>query len=147
MIPSFKFFFSFVTKWIVFQWLIYIKSTFLLLSFQSETASKSLEITVRLIKKGKLCMPCAKNKWIEQKWGEIENQRFLSSVKNHYRKTRVFNYLGRLGNFDFFWAQNTRLRHTQLNVCEEEELPCFLYLIQIFRKNAVQTRKSILNSG
>ena len=22
--------------------------------------------------------------------------------------------------------------HTQLNVCEKEELPCFLYLIQIF---------------
>ena len=28
-------------------------------------------------------------------------------------------------------AQN-RLRHTQLNVREKEELPCFLYLIQIF---------------
>ena len=25
-----------------------------------------------------------------------------------------------------------RLTHTQLNVCEKEELPCFLYLIQIF---------------
>ena len=23
-------------------------------------------------------------------------------------------------------------KHTQLNVCEKEELPCFLYLIQIF---------------
>ena len=30
-------------------------------------------------------------------------------------------------------AQN-RLRHTQLNVCEKEKLPCFLYLIQIFTK-------------
>ena len=25
-----------------------------------------------------------------------------------------------------------KLTHTQLNVCEKEELPCFLYLIQIF---------------
>ena len=23
-------------------------------------------------------------------------------------------------------------KHTQLNVCEKEELPCFLYLLQIF---------------
>ena len=30
-------------------------------------------------------------------------------------------------------AQN-RLRHTQLNACEKEKLPCFLYLIQIFTK-------------
>ena len=27
----------------------------------------------------------------------------------------------------FFWV-----KYTQLNVCEKEELPCFLYLIQIF---------------
>ena len=30
--------------------------------------------------------------------------------------------------FFIFLAQN-RLRHTQLNVCEKEELPCFLYFL------------------
>ena len=31
-----------------------------------------------------------------------------------------------------FGHSKNRCRHTQLNVCEKEELPCFLYLIQIF---------------
>ena len=36
--------------------------------------------------------------------------------------------------FDFlkFLLPQKSLRHTQLNVCEKEELPYFLYLIQIF---------------
>ena len=33
------------------------------------------------------------------------------------------------------WTFKNRLKHTQLNVCEKEELPCFLYLIQIFELN------------
>ena len=32
---------------------------------------------------------------------------------------------------DFGHPKN-RCWHTQLNVCEKEEFPCFLYLIQIF---------------
>ena len=35
---------------------------------------------------------------------------------------------------DFGHPKN-RCRHTQLNLCEKEELPCFLYLIQIFVMN------------
>ena len=31
--------------------------------------------------------------------------------------------------------------HTQLNVCEKEELPCFLYLIQIFGSNHYLTER------
>ena len=40
-----------------------------------------------------------------------------------------------------FWNQRSlgRLRHTQLNVFEKEELPCFLYLIQISAWCADQT--------
>ena len=34
-----------------------------------------------------------------------------------------------------------RLKHTQLNVCEKEELPCFLYLIQIF--DAMQSNRNV----
>ena len=31
-----------------------------------------------------------------------------------------------------------KLKHTQWNVCEKEELPCFLYLIQIFASTFVR---------
>ena len=32
-------------------------------------------------------------------------------------------------------------KHTQLNVCEKEELPCFLYLIQIFVFTVFRTKQ------
>ena len=32
------------------------------------------------------------------------------------------------------WAFKSRLKHTQLNSCEKEELLYFLYLIQIFNE-------------
>ena len=31
-----------------------------------------------------------------------------------------------------------RLKHTQLNICEKEELPCFLYLIHIYLNRALK---------
>ena len=39
-----------------------------------------------------------------------------------------------------FWYPKNRFRHTQLNVCEKEEFPCFLYLIQIFTETSLITR-------
>ena len=33
-------------------------------------------------------------------------------------------------------------KHTQLNVCEKEELPCFLYLIQIFAPDQWLTKSN-----
>ena len=30
------------------------------------------------------------------------------------------------------WTFINKLKHTQLNICEKEELPCFQYLIRIF---------------
>ena len=35
-------------------------------------------------------------------------------------------------------------KHTQLNVCEKEELPCFLYLIQIFGAKSLKERRNPL---
>ena len=40
--------------------------------------------------------------------------------------------LQEFGHFRIMTFGPLKCRHTQLNVCEKEELPCFLYLIQIF---------------
>ena len=39
------------------------------------------------------------------------------------------------------WTSKNRLKHTQLNVYEKKELPCFLYLIQIFASHMVSEKK------
>ena len=36
------------------------------------------------------------------------------------------------------WTFKNKLKHTQLNVCEKEELSCFLYLIQMYLNRALK---------
>ena len=45
------------------------------------------------------------------------------------------------------WTFKNRLKHTQLNSCEKEELSCFLYLIQIFATYVVSPFCDLKNVG
>ena len=53
-------------------------------------------------------------------------------MKNHKRMFKIYIFKVCAAIWQDFWHPKNRCWHTQLNVCEKEELPCFLYLIQIF---------------
>ena len=53
-------------------------------------------------------------------------------MKNHEKKVEIYIFNLCAAISQDFWHPKNRCWHTQLNVCEKEELQCFLYLIQIF---------------
>ena len=60
--------------------------------------------------------------------------KILNSIASALKRCIISLFFEKkIESFLNFLTQN-RLCHTQLNVCEKKELPCFLYLIQIFRQ-------------
>ena len=70
---------------------------------------------------------------------------FLCKIMKRKLKWISLNYvLPSYRTLDILEIGSLYNKHTQLNVCEKEEFQCFLYLIQIFGLNWIQTFNVII---